>query len=74
MKSKYKTLVKLLVAIASLLALLASSRTAYAQGTCVDRAVCGEVSPLLPMQSAEAVHLGLVWKKGVARLPSSSDI
>ena len=23
----------------------------------------GEVSPLLPMQSAEAVHMGLVWKK-----------
>lgn len=68
MKSDYKTLVKFLVAIASLLALLAGSRTAYAQGreTCADRAVCGEVSPLIPMQSAEAVHLGLVWKKGVA--------
>jgi len=31
-------------------------------GDCVDRAVCGEVSPLIPMQSAEAVHMGLVWK------------
>jgi hypothetical protein len=26
-------------------------------------ASCGEVSPLIPMQSAEAVHMGLVWKK-----------
>ncbi len=25
---------------------------------------CGHVSPLIPMQSAEAVHMGLVWKKG----------
>jgi hypothetical protein len=23
---------------------------------------CGQVSPLIPMQSAEAVHMGLVWK------------
>jgi hypothetical protein len=27
------------------------------------RAECGEVSPLIPMQSVEAVHMGLVWKK-----------
>src|SRR5687768_11040488 len=27
------------------------------------RAVCGEVSPLIPMQSSEAVHMGLVWKR-----------
>jgi hypothetical protein len=27
------------------------------------RAECGEVSPLIPMQSAEAVHMGLVWKR-----------
>jgi Galactose oxidase-like, Early set domain/Kelch motif len=26
-------------------------------------ALCGEVSPLIPMQSTEAVHMGLVWKK-----------
>lgn len=26
-------------------------------------AECGQVSPLIPMQSAEAVHMGLVWKK-----------
>lgn len=25
---------------------------------------CGQVSPLIPMQSAEAVHMGLVWRKG----------
>src|SRR5688500_14920417 len=31
---------------------------------CNDRSVCGDVSPLIPMQSAEAVHMGLVWKKG----------
>ena len=34
---------------------------------CVDRAVCGEVSPLIPMQSAEAVHMGLVWKSNSQR-------
>lgn len=27
-------------------------------------AVCGDVSPLIPMQSVEAVHMGLVWKQG----------
>jgi hypothetical protein len=27
-------------------------------------AQCGQVSPFIPMQSAEAVHMGLVWKKG----------
>jgi hypothetical protein len=27
------------------------------------RAVCGEVSPFIPMQSVEAVHMGLVWKR-----------
>jgi hypothetical protein len=26
-------------------------------------AQCGQVSPLIPMQSAEAVHMGLVWRK-----------
>jgi hypothetical protein len=26
------------------------------------RSVCGQVSPFIPMQSAEAVHMGLVWK------------
>src|SRR5688500_20358987 len=37
---------------------------AYAQEDCVDKSKCGEVSPLIPMQSTEAVHMGLVWKKG----------
>src|SRR5918993_4564913 len=26
-------------------------------------AVCGKTSPLIPMQSSEAVHMGLVWKR-----------
>jgi len=29
----------------------------------LDPAVVGQVSPLVPMQSTEAVHMGLVWKK-----------
>ena len=42
---------------------------ASAQGTFPDPnancppAECGQVSPFIPMQSAEAVHMGLVWKK-----------
>ena len=35
-----------------------------AGGTTTSKARCGAVSPFIPMQSAEAVHLGLVWKKG----------
>jgi hypothetical protein len=35
----------------------------HAHGTCTDRARCGELSPLIPMQSTEAVHMGLVWKR-----------
>ena len=44
-------------------------RHASAQGGFPDpnancpHAVCGEVSPLIPMQSTEAVHMGLVWKR-----------
>jgi hypothetical protein len=50
-------------AVASLLA-LGTARSALAQGAdCLDRALCGELSPLIPMQSTEAVHMGLVWKK-----------
>ena len=38
---------------------------AFAQSSdCTDLSLCGKVSPLVPMQSAEAVHMGLVWKKG----------
>jgi hypothetical protein len=28
-----------------------------------DPAACGQTSALIPMQSSEAVHMGLVWKK-----------
>src|SRR5262249_30104213 len=42
-------------------------RTISAQvDDCLDRARCGEVSPLIPMQSTEAVHMGLVWKRNSA--------
>ena len=60
---------KLFGGLACLFTALALSSTASAQGVsqpCLDRSVCGEVSPLVPMQSTEAVHMGLVWKKGVA--------
>src|SRR5215207_5198552 len=44
---------------------LVSPAPVSAQGSdCTDRSVCGEVSPLIPMQSTEAVHMGLVWKEG----------
>jgi hypothetical protein len=32
-------------------------------GTTTSPARCGRVSPFIPMQSTEAVHMGLVWKK-----------
>jgi hypothetical protein len=41
----------------------AQAQTAPACGTVADPARCGQVSPLIPMQSSEAVHMGLVWKK-----------
>src|SRR6266567_2131468 len=47
-------------------------RHVTAQGTFPDpnancpHATCGEVSPLIPMQSTEAVHMGLVWKRSSA--------
>ncbi|MGH9966327.1 MAG: galactose oxidase-like domain-containing protein [Pyrinomonadaceae bacterium] len=31
------------------------------------RAQCGEVSPFIPMQSTEGVHMGLVWKKNSSK-------
>src|SRR5215204_637579 len=46
-----------------------SDRTAFAQATFPDPnancppATCGKVSPFIPMQSTEAVHMGLVWKR-----------
>src|SRR5438067_2529236 len=48
---------------------LGFSSGAFAQGAFPDPnascppSQCGQVSPLIPMQSAEAVHMGLVWKK-----------
>src|SRR5262245_22297781 len=38
-----------------------------AGGTTTSKARCGAVSPFVPMQSAEAVHMGLVWKNGSER-------
>src|SRR5262245_35062659 len=70
MKSRYKSLVALMVGVA--LFLIATSPinpvlNTSAQGDdCLDRARCGEVSPLIPMQSTEAVHMGLVWKRNSA--------
>src|SRR5436189_6157779 len=32
--------------------------------TCTNKASCGELQPLTPMQSAEGVHAGLVWETG----------
>lgn len=46
------------------LPLLFRAEPALAQDDeCNDRAACGEVSPLIPMQSAEAVHMGLIWRR-----------
>src|SRR5688572_20391257 len=50
---------------------LAVPPSAAAQGTdpCenpTNPSLCGKVSPLVPMQSTEAVHMGLVWKKNSA--------
>jgi len=48
---------------------LGFSSGAFAQGTFPDPnancppSQCGQVSPLIPMQSTEGVHMGLVWKK-----------
>ncbi len=49
----------------ALLVLVTSGPQAGAQTQdCTDKSVCGEVSPLIPMQSTEAVHMGLVWENG----------
>jgi hypothetical protein len=58
-----------LVVTLLVLSLSDADRHVGAQGTFPDpnancpHAACGEVSPLIPMQSAEAVHMGLVWKR-----------
>ena len=67
-----RALLTLFVLIACLLAIGLSqtdTTTVSAQTTFPDpnancpRATCGEVSPFIPMQSTEAVHMGLVWKR-----------
>jgi Domain of unknown function (DUF1929)/Kelch motif len=66
MKRRCRVLVtsSLVAGVLWFLAPLDTRQSALAQGNeCVDRSTCGEVSPLIPMQSAEAVHMGLVWKR-----------
>ena len=40
----------------------------------LDPAEFGMVSPLIPMQSTEAVHMGLVWKKNSQRTESALSL
>ncbi len=66
MNSRYKRWVTSCLGLGMIcfLSLFDFRQSVSAQGSeCVDSAVCGEVSPLIPMQSVEAVHMGLVWKK-----------
>ena len=64
MKNKYKSLLKAVVGMAGFLLLLDPGHWQMAFAQQPDpRSIVGEVSPLIPMQSAEAVHMGLVWKK-----------
>ena len=54
----------ILTAVASLRSDSVSAQTTFPDpNAACPRAVCGEVSPFIPMQSAEAVHMGLVWKR-----------
>jgi len=53
----------LVIGVMFLLGPLDTRESAALADDCLDRSVCGEVSPLIPMQSTEAVHMGLVWKK-----------
>src|SRR5918994_1670262 len=48
----------------ALLALSPSGAAFVQTSDSCPRSQCGEVSPLIPMQSTEAVHMGLVWKRG----------
>lgn len=67
-KPAYLVTFALVIALA-LASLLSTDVHVGAQSTFPDpnancpHATCGEVSPLIPMQSAEAVHMGLVWKR-----------
>jgi Galactose oxidase-like, Early set domain/Kelch motif len=67
---KTKVIVSIAAVVGLLMLLTLASRSAVsAQATFPDpnaacpRAQCGELSPLIPMQSTEAVHMGLVWKR-----------
>src|SRR5436309_12025709 len=72
MKRWRERLAKLVVGFAGVfgvLSLIPAGRVLAQQFPCDtvrDPSVCGEVSPLIPMQSTEAVHMGLVWKKDSA--------
>src|SRR5262245_53735080 len=69
MDSRLQRLAKLVVAFAwfiGLFSVIPVGRVQAQQFACDtvrDPSVCGAVSPLIPMQSTEAVHMGLVWKK-----------
>ncbi len=67
LSSKVGRVVRLL-ALAWLALAFAPEALAQGGGPCepstAPPSVCGKVSPLIPMQSTEAVHMGLVWKKG----------
>src|SRR3989475_2069841 len=72
MKRRRERLAKLVVGFAwvfGVLSLIPAGRVLAQQFPCDtvrDPSICGEVSPLIPMQSTEAVHMGLVWKKDSA--------
>ena len=56
------------VAVCACTALILGPRTsaqmsAFPDPNSCDPAQCGKTSPLIPMQSTEAVHMGLVWKR-----------
>jgi hypothetical protein len=69
MKRRHERLTRLIVGFAWFIGVFSAipvGRVLAQQSACDiggDRSVCGEVSPLIPMQSIEAVHMGLVWKK-----------
>jgi hypothetical protein len=72
MKRRHECLAKLVVGFAWLFGVLSPIPAGrvlaqpFSCDTVRDASVCGEVSPLIPMQSTEAVHMGLVWKKDSA--------
>src|SRR6266705_3554455 len=69
MERRRERLAKLVVGFFGVLSLIPAGRVLAQQLPCDtvrDPSVCGEVSPLIPMQSTEAVHMGLVWKKDSA--------